>query len=373
MYPSPNTMAVDKMLFDFTNKTGIDVCITTCDQQDLLDAILRDAKGEKHYDIYLYDIPWLNLLHEEGALADITDHLHADRFDTSIYIEGLLDKISLRDGKYYGLPFFYAPQLLLYRKDLFDDPQLQSQFQATYQCELRPPKNWLEFNAICQFFTKAHNPSSPVHFGTAIASAITDTLIPEFLPRLWHYGGEIADDQGQPCFDSPAFQKAVQSFIQTAQYAPKDTFSYTIEDTVNAFQRGELAMLISYSAYITNINNHHLSKVAGKVGYDFLPGKSSILGGWELGIAKHCSIPDQAFSFMAWACGSEMSRYFTILEGQSTLTEVYQNDELINLYPWLPLLLKTYPHCRERIPKASKKAPDMDQALYDYIVDALKD
>ena len=57
---------------------------------------------------------------------------------------------------------------------------------------------------------------------------------------------------------------------------------------------------------------------------------------------------DEAVEFLSWASGKAMSNYFTILDGQSALKDVYENDELVNLYPWLPLVQSIYSICRER-------------------------
>jgi hypothetical protein len=43
-----------------------------------------------------------------------------------------------------------------------------------------------------------------------------------------------------------------------------------------------------------------------------------------------------------------LENYFTILNGQSVLKNVYTNDELVSHYPWLSIIDKIYPGNRQR-------------------------
>ena len=45
-----------------------------------------------------------------------------------------------------------------------------------------------------------------------------------------------------------------------------------------------------------------------------------------------------------------MSGYFALLGAQGTVTSTYQNDELIKLYPWLPLYQGAYEYARPVLP-----------------------
>ncbi|MBT3319633.1 MAG: extracellular solute-binding protein [Clostridia bacterium] len=345
---SPNSTAIKTMIFDFTKKTGINVNIDTCKQEYLLETMFKDNKVEKKYDVYMYDIPWKDILISNNVLLNVDEFVNSKDFDKEIFLSDLMDKLGKTGGSYYGVPLFYAPQLLLYRKDLFENQKLREQFQKKYKTPLRPPKSWLEFSAICEFFNQSLNPSSPVQYGTSLACSAMTTLMPEFLPRLWSYGGRVLDENNNVTVNTPSFRKALVNFVNTFETTSPESLSYNIEKTVEEFYMGNTAMLVGFAGYISDANNHLKSRIIGKIGYDHIPGGASILGAWGFGVSSKSSCPTQAFEFISWACGPEMNNYFTILEGQSALREVYENDELINLYPWMPLILKTYNNCKER-------------------------
>ena len=108
-------------------------------------------------------------------------------------------------------------------------------------------------------------------------------------------------------------------------------------------------MLISYASYIPEINNRFKSKIVGKIGYAPIPGRSPVLGGWSMGLSPHSKKKEEALKFINWACGKDICVYCTILEGQSPIVDLYRNDDLQKLYPWLTLLLDIYDTCNVRV------------------------
>ena len=46
----------------------------------------------------------------------------------------------------------YAPQVLFYRKDLFEDVAVKKEYEKQNNISLRPPVTLKEFNTISEFF-----------------------------------------------------------------------------------------------------------------------------------------------------------------------------------------------------------------------------
>ncbi|MHC1771595.1 MAG: extracellular solute-binding protein [Flexilinea sp.] len=344
---SPNAHTVDQTRFDFTSKTGIDVNVTLCEHSTLLDKLLKEDTGMQ-YDIFMYDNPWLDILVAENCLADITSFVKSDDFDKDIFLNKLPEKVGMIDGRYYGLPVNFGPQLLLYRKDLFENPLIQEQFSEKYQTKLRVPKTWFEFNVVSSFFTHSLNINSPVQYGTSVAARNASVLLPELMPRIWAYGGEVFDSHGNVAVDSPDFIKGVTSFIETFNYTNPSSSKDNVEKTVEDFYLGKSAMLVGFASFIADVNNYSKSKIIGKIGYDYIPGGISVLGCWGFGISSRSKQIEEAFELIRWTCDPDLENYFTILNGQSVLKNVYSNDELVNHYPWLSIVDKIYPGNRQR-------------------------
>ena len=66
---------------NFTRQTGIPAEIDFAAQNELLVKIVEDMGcSQSRYDIYMYDIPWLQYLVQNGMIADITAYIQSDRF-----------------------------------------------------------------------------------------------------------------------------------------------------------------------------------------------------------------------------------------------------------------------------------------------------
>lgn len=355
MLESHNAEAALQTQPDFTRKTGMNAEITLCEHGAMLDTILKEAENPNGYDVVMYDNPWLDILVDGGALQDISDITEREDFDKDVFLPGLMDKVGVVNGRVYGVPFLFGSQLMLYRKDLFENPQIQEQFEKRYRTRLRVPRTWFEFNVVSKFFTHRFNPGSPVQYGTSIAAGSTAFLLPELMPRLWSYGSGVFDSDGRAGTGAPAFAKGLSNFIETFDYADPKARSCTVEQTVTDFYNGQTAMLVGFTSFMADVNNEKKSSVLGRVGYANIPGGCSVLGGWGLGVPKGCVRRESALSFIRWICDPSLGNYFAILNGQSPMRQAYLNDELANHYPWLPIIYRSYETNRQR---RSMRRPD---------------
>lgn len=374
---SPNAHAILRTHSDFTRKTGLNVEITLNEHGSLLNRLMS-KEAVSDFDIVMYDNPWLDILVRGKRLADLSSFIQAPDFDADAFLPHLLEKVGVIGERCYGVPFIFGPQILLYRKDLFENQSLQEQFEKKYRTRLRVPRTWFEFNVVSSFFTRKLNPSSPTPFGTAIAAGNEAILMPELMPRVWAYGGCVFDEAGHAATNSAAFTKGVTNFIETFSYANPSTRNYTVEQTVADFYNGNIAMLIGFASFVADVNNDKKSKIIGKIGYSNIPGGFSVLGSWGLGIPPESKRKQEAFSFIRWTCDPAMSNYFAVLDGQSPLENVYINDELANHYPWLPIIYRSYGTNRQRksfIGDDDVFVPitDVEHAIYRAIDDILQE
>lgn len=374
---SPNAHGIIRTHSFFTRKTGIDVDVTLCEHGQLLSKLM-DKEYLGNFDVCMYDNPWLDILVAENSFMDITGFINSGAIDTSTFLEGLLDKVGQENGRYYGVPFLFGSQSLLYRRDLFEDPKLCSLFERKYRTSLHVPRTWFEFNVVSGFFTRSLNPGSPVKYGTSFSARNDANLLPELMPRIWAYGGSVFDGDGNPCVTSTAFIKGVNSLVEAFKYAPPQTLTYSVEKTVEEFYLGNTAMLVSFASFMADVNNNAKSKITGKIGYANIPGNHSVLGSWGLAIPAGNNNYKEALEFIRWTSDPEMSSYFTILDGQSPLKNVYTNDELSNHYPWLPLIYRTYPGNMQRKSIRSRSGvlvpiTEIEALIYKHIMEILRD
>lgn len=333
----------------FTHQTGIPVEIQFAPQTSLLRLIMEDMEKASHdYDIYMYDVPWLQYMVQNGLVSDISDFIRQNQeLKDSVSPENMDN--CRHEGRYYGIPIVGGSQILFYRKDLFENPTIRQEFRKEYQISLRPPRTWTEFNGIARFFTREYNPNSPTPYGTSLAGIIDEELAPEILIRLWASGGTIWDKYNRVSLNTPENAKAFHSILNTVQYTEGDPFSTSISQTVQDFSAGKTAMLVTYSEYASQISTSFLGNLIGQVGYEALPGRTPCSVGWNLGLNPYTNQTEAAYAYFKWLCRNDISFYMTIVDGQSPVMAPYHSHELLKLYPWMELTEKSFATCRRRI------------------------
>lgn len=321
------------LLQNFTHRTKIETKVTTLPHHKLSQEILRS----KDYDIIMYDIPWLPMLASRGVLQDITDWLQT--VDTKIFFPDCLQYYSFFHKRAYGVPFVYAPQIFFYRKDLFEQPLLREEFRRRYGTQLRPPITLKEYNTMAEFFTRD---TDAISYGMSVAAAYPECLAPELYTRMRAYGGSIFSKSGKVILDSPQSLKAYENLLQALPVVKPDYLQATDVSIISDFLNGETAMLIGYPAYMTDVVDLRKSSMIGSIGYSHIPGRSPLLGGWGMGLGAGCTNEEGALAFLRWMCDEQVGNYFALMGGQTTITGSYTNDELVRLYPWLPMYYSAY-------------------------------
>jgi multiple sugar transport system substrate-binding protein len=332
----------------FYNDHGVALVIETETQNHLHNRIITDSEAKNpRYDIYMFDIPWLNFLAQNNCLENITGFITADKNYFNSIIRETLDN-SLYQNRYYSIPFIGGAQIMLYRIDLFEDPIISKDYFNIHKTKLRPPRTWPEFNAVSRFFTRRFNPSSPVEYGTSCPGIIAEELCPEIYTRLWGFGGRFFGRNKLPQFYSENNVRALENFRELQDYTPGPLFSTSIIDTVRDFYSGKTAMLITYTEYASKIMDAINRNIFGKMDFTFIPGRTPLSIGWNLGISIFSKKTEIALRFFKWLYRKDVSYYLTILDGQSTSIYPFQNNELLKLYPWMPITIENLKYTQSR-------------------------
>ena len=64
-----------------------------------------------------------------------------------------------------------------------------------------------------------------------------------------------------------------------------------------------------------------------------------------------------------WCCNRVTASYFALLGGQSAVASTYTNDELVSLYPWLPLYHSAYASSKPMEMPDRISADQVDEAV----------
>jgi multiple sugar transport system substrate-binding protein len=219
------------------------------------------------------------------------------------------------EGTVYGLPDDGDVYILYYRKDLFEDPENQSEFQAARGYELAPPATWERFDDIAGFFTDKY---APELYGTALIRAV-GLVEPFFQERFRVQGGRFFDPETMKAtINGEAGVKALAGMIGEHAYVPPGAETWGFVEVLAAWLSGDVAMTISWppfgrwsAGYGTDTDALSWvpkSQIAGKVGYALPPGGTpELANGFALGIASQSQNKEAAYLFIQWLNSPEIS------------------------------------------------------------------
>jgi len=189
---------------------------------------------------------------------------------TGRYVPSLVDAATL-GGKVYGVPWYAGARALIYRADVLRSLGLAA------------PATWNDLLTVGRAIRdQARMPA----FGVA------GNAEHYVLPMVWQNGGEIAerkDGVWRSGMSSPPAVAAVQFYadlFRTEHFAPAGALSWNARDVRQAFEAGDLAMMIGGAWDLRAVLADH-PELVGKVGTALLPAgpagdRSSFAGGSHL-------------------------------------------------------------------------------------------
>jgi multiple sugar transport system substrate-binding protein len=354
--------AIKCLAAQYEQRYGICIDVVPMEYHDMYN-IYTDFFSEKKgsFDILCVDMLWTAYLASKGLLMELDDASVSGEPLSSRYVNGYFEACATYKHRIYGYPFSYGTELLFYRKDLFDDPVIKGAFKEKYKIDLAPPEDWFTFNLIANFFTRGCNPKSPVAFGTSMM--LSRSVCNDLYSRIWAYGGEIVNKQGQVCLYCPENVKAYSNLAETLGYTNQESTTGLSE-----LISGNAAMTVTFSSFAPEITSSTNSNVKGKIGFAPVPAKHAITSGWVMGINNYSENRDDSLDFLNWFMRDEEAMAYTVLGGNSAHKNIYDFPEIRQSSPWMELAFKMFPYCRPRTSVIKDDLPPLDPMIIEGIL-----
>jgi ABC-type glycerol-3-phosphate transport system substrate-binding protein len=276
---------------EFEKKTGIKVVVDAAPFGDLYKKqLLSLSTGGGRYDALFMDEPWIPPLSE--FLLPLNERMKA--LDLADFVPTTLAAGAFQ-GTQYAIPVDPNVQILVYRKDLFE------------QKGLKPPATWDELLAAARAL---HDPTKE-KYGIAVTASNDIQTALYMLLAQWSYGAELVDATGRGGLNTPAGRKGGEVFLDLLKSAPPNVKSYNFADVNKAIQLGQAAMAIQWASGARPMEDKTKSTVAGKLGYTRVPKavrQTPMRGVWTVAIAKSSANQDAAWQFATWLSGKEFGQ-----------------------------------------------------------------
>jgi len=206
-------------------------------------------------------------------------------------------------------PFAANTMLLVYNKDLFNDPQQQKDFLTKYGTELKVPTDLQTFKQVAEFFTQ---PDKGLK-GLCLQGSTGGWLYYEWCSFLQGFGGKVLDkNQGwQGNVNTPVLLADEKGIAATEYYKslkPFNAGNFTTTDGVeqrNIIKEGKVAMGLIWSDYIWGLIDKGNNKFDEKFGFTPTPGNKSMIAGGAYYINKQTKQKNEAFDYISWLMQKE--------------------------------------------------------------------
>ena len=338
---------------EFCQETGctLELEAEALDLPELHQRLLSD-EGLKNgdWDLALISADWLREACENQCLLPLDD-IYPEQPLSSIWSDSLL-RAQFYNGKHYGIPFHDGPECLIYRKDLFEDPENCSKFLARYGYILEPPKNWDTFLDVAHFF---QNKDKGL-YGTALA-AFPDghNAVYDFCIHVWSRGGEFILPDGSICFDSPKVLEALQYYrnlIQDKEALHPDSRQMESVALGMAFAKAELAMMINWFGFATFAASQPGSLVGGKIGVTHVPHQIGVPpvapnSYWVYGVGTGSKQVTIAKEFIRFATSIERDEQLTLQGGIGCRKSTWHSERINQQIPFFADLEAIHENARE--------------------------
>ncbi|MGG6311902.1 ABC transporter substrate-binding protein [Paenibacillus macerans] len=305
-----------------------------------VEKIQLDLNTGNHFDAVLMPVANVHGYAEGGLIQDLqpyVDSMASPNLALDDFIPSLLESYGKYKGKLVAFPYKPDSQLFFYRKDLFEDPEIQKQYKEKMGKDLVVPTTVEDFLTTAEFFTQKFNPDSPTKYGySSMASKTNSRLI--WQNRLAAFGGKDVDENFKPAFNNEAGLKAMQTMLELRKFAPSEWLQLGWDEANTLFASGEVAMMEQWPGLYSTIEGDQ-SKVKGKVGFGVTPGGSPTMGGWAIAMTSTTKNPEATYKFLEYVTSKDGELLKIDYTMDPTRTSNYERPEVMASNPMYPALL----------------------------------
>ncbi|SDL37048.1 sorbitol-binding protein/mannitol-binding protein [Modicisalibacter muralis] len=242
------------------------------------------------------------------------------------------------DGTLYALPFYGESSMMYYRKDLFEKHGIEMAEQPTWE-------------QVREWAGKLHDPANDVYGiclrgkpGWGENMAFVSTLVNTF-------GGRWFDMDWQPKIDSPAWQKAVNFYVDLLNdYGPPGASSNGYNENQVLFSTGKCGMWVDATVAAGKLFDPSQSQVADVLGFApapvaVTPKGANWLWTWALAVPSSSDSKEAAKTFVSWATSQEYIELVGETKGWTsvppgTRQSTYDDPRYQNAAPFADFVLK---------------------------------
>ncbi|MYX01474.1 MULTISPECIES: extracellular solute-binding protein [unclassified Streptomyces] len=315
------SQAVKRRIAEFEERVGRRVSMTllTADQLAGSYNVKLNASGTD------VDVMMVRALQEQllfghnGWLADLSDRVADDRFAWGDFQEAPREA-SVTAGKVLSVPVVTERPALYYRKDLVADLG-------------GPPRTLEALMEGARELTRRKD-----GFYGYVGRGQRSGAVSQWSSFLYSYGGDFVVDGKSGIGSAEAVAAYAYYGRLLAGSGPPGATNMSLEQAMPIFAQGKAAFFVDADAIYSSFLDPKVSRVRETVGFAPFPAgpagaKPHNIPSWSLGINTFSRLRDEAWEFIRWAAGPEMSAALQKEGIPGARTSVWSDPKTLSAFP----------------------------------------
>ncbi|MFJ8228019.1 ABC transporter substrate-binding protein [Streptomyces griseus] len=315
------SQAVERRVTEFEERIGRRVSMTllTADQLAGSYNVKLNASGTD------VDVMMVRALQEQllfghnGWLADLSDRVADQQFAWDDFQDAPREA-SVTAGKVLSVPVVTERPALYYRKDLVEDLG-------------GPPRTLAALMEGARELTRRKE-----GFYGYVGRGQRSGAVSQWSSFLYSHGGDFVVD-GKSGIGSPEATAAYEYYGRLlAGSGPPGATNMSLEQAMPIFAQGKAAFFVDADAVYSNFLDPKVSRVRETVGFAPFPAgpagaKPHNIPSWSLGINAFSRLRDEAWEFIRWAAGPEMSAALQQEGIPGARSSVWSDPKTLSAFP----------------------------------------
>jgi multiple sugar transport system substrate-binding protein len=329
-YADPGVEPVEGLLGRFREETGIQARFLTTEYNTWFEKSLQDARtGAGAYDVMIIDEPWIPQF-ASGELIKSMDEIGVEPDDdmiTNVVDPGFWPprkgavppQFEGQEPRYMSAPLIGDCQTLAFRTDVFGSP----------------PETWDDIVAAAREYTnrgqRRYGWCFPGDRGSSPGAG-------NWIVYNYTFGGDWFDENWEPILNNAQAVAALEFQLELMRYCPENVASFSYDQQLAAFQRGEIAAVNLFGGFLKESFNPQTSKVVDSIAAAAPPREerhATILGSFMAVVPNGAKNPEGAAEFINWFTSKEMQVEYARLGGFPVRESAFGDEKALAEAPYL--------------------------------------
>ncbi|MCX7561705.1 ABC transporter substrate-binding protein [Sulfitobacter sp. F26204] len=336
---------------DFEAKSGHGMSFEFVPWPNFADRMLNELNsGGKLCDLMIGDSQWIGAGAENGHYVKLNDFFDANDITMDDFIPATVTGYSewpKNTPNYWALPAFGDVVGWTYRKDWFERPEIQAEFEGKYGRALDVPATLEELKEIAQFFQGREIDGTTVYGAAIYTERGSEGITMGVTNALYNYGF-LYENPEKP-YDLEGFVNSEGAVAGLEYYkelydtaTPPGSSNWYMGENIDAYKSGQVALQMNF-AFIWPGVEADPNVGGGKSGYFPNPagpeGQFAQLGGQGISVVAYSEKQAAALEYIKWFAQPEIQARWWELGGYSALRAVVEDPGFAESQPYAQTFL----------------------------------